>query len=159
MCLNLHHGELTMITKDRVNLILKKARNIFIDPKPLYHYNDIVSGVRVISNYGLSKIMKAVDINSFIHYRFNKESNLILNIYQTYLNSNKDFIINKLTSIKNNAELDQFEDQIRDKIIREYNKINFNTKTNIFSYNRVRKIIDLYIEHVVSMAVELKYNR
>ena len=51
--------------------------------------------------------------------------------------------------------LNIFSNSLRDMFLIEYDKHIFNTKTDILSYNRVRKIIDLYLQHLVSMAREL----
>jgi hypothetical protein len=138
-------------------LILKKAKDIFLNPKPLYQYKTIVEGVLVERSYGIAQIMRAVDRNSFIHYQKQRppEDKKILCIYQSYFIENEDKIVYKLNHIKSREELDLLENNIMNSILIKINQTSFITKIDINSFNRIRKIIDLFVEHLICMAIEL----
>lgn len=69
--------------------------------------------------------------------------------------SKKDWIINELNSrIKTKVAMDKFEQKLFE-ILREA-LLTYSTKDFIDeSYNRIRKVVDLYLEHIVAMAEEI----
>jgi len=139
--------------------IVKKAEDVFLKPNPLYSYENIVNGCIVTSSFsGMCKTMYAVSNNTWrgFHRTFDsiygsKE------IFTGYFIQNKEKILGALESIKSTEELDSLEDSICNDI-----------KTELFgniradqlnSYNKIRKPVDLYIEHIVSMCSEFSGNR
>lgn len=137
------------------NAILRKSKQVFLSPAPCYAYRDIILGVQVAGPNGKKRHMRAVDSNSFVHYRFQGESSKILSLYQDYFIDNRLAILKKFRSTTTRTALDTLSDKIRKAIIKRYRTMDFRTNTDISSYNRTRKIIDLYFEHIIAMAEEL----
>jgi hypothetical protein len=141
--------------KENLNLFINKGNQIFFNPRPLYSFSEIIWGAKILRKNGKFGTIRAVDKNSFIHYRFKLESGKILNFYQEIFESYKHIIINNLSVINSRDELEKFEDEMREIVINKYNQIAFSTQTDIYSYNRVKKIINLYMQNLVTMAREL----
>ncbi|MEI6336153.1 MAG: hypothetical protein WCS87_16460 [Methylococcaceae bacterium] len=139
--------------------ILQKGKEIFLNPSPTYSYEDIIGGVTVLGSCQRRKEMRAVESNSFISYRFKGEANKIIDLYIKCFIENKDEIIEKLLKANDRAEIANLADHLRIKIINAYKKENFKTTADINSYNRVRKIIDLYFEHIAAMSIETTNHR
>lgn len=133
--------------------IYKKAcesgNHIFMTPKKLYTYNEIINGVKV------GRItMKAVDESTFQAFgRFNENMRKSQSVYREYFNNNEKKIINSLNGISTQNELGELEEEIFSNIHNKLLKDTDNGRLN--SYNRIRKPINLYLEHIVSMAQEI----
>ncbi len=136
--------------------LITRGEQIFLSPCPLYRYCDIVTGVQVA---GKTEPMRAVDCNSFVKYKYQSEGKKILAIYQDYFLENESVVVSELSGCQSAKEINQLADQIRNKIIQAYRKADFRTTVEIEAYNRTRKIIDLYFEHLVAMSTELSQVR
>lgn len=125
------------------------ANTIFLNPKVQYSYDEIISGVKV-----KGKTMQAVDQSTFQAFgRFTENMFKVTDIYINYFLSNKISIINSLNSAKSENDLNRIEGKIYAEI---YSELLKNTDVNrLNSYNRIRKPINLYIEHIVSMTMEI----
>lgn len=139
--------------------IVNKAEDVFLKPNPLYTYDNIVNGCTVTSILsGIRKTMYAVSNNTWRGFHRTADSTYgSKEIFTGYFTQNKQKILSALESIKSTEELDSLEDSICKDI-----------KTGLFgniradqlgSYNKIRKPVDLYIEHIVSMCSELSSNR
>lgn len=139
--------------------IENKAKNIFINPTVLYPYEHIINGCKVTTNSGQCKKMYAVATNTFRGFH-RKDTNGNVGpkeLFTGYFNDNKDNFISELKKINSEKELNAFEDDICLKlksILKKYIK-----EDMLKSYNKLRKPVDLYIEHLVSMAEELDDER
>lgn len=139
---------------DKIN---EKAGAIFYKPIQTYKYESLVMGCPVISNEGKWTRMYAVAPNTWrAFHTIDKTKTGASEIYKNYFIKNKDVIINELKNMKSSSELDELEEMILGEIRIELTNI---LPKMLRSYNRLRKPIDLYIEHIVSMAVELENYR
>jgi len=78
-----------------------------------------------------------------------------LTLYQDYFLENQDTIIAALVGATSRDDIDSLADRIRTDIVKAYGEAQFHTPVDISPYNRVRKIVDLYLEHAVALAREL----
>lgn len=136
---------------------LKSAEKIFLCPSVLYRYEDIIKGVKVNGT-----LKKAVSINTtqafgkkLSYGNFYENKNKAMEVCDEVFFSKKDWIINELCSnIRTKEAMDAFEHELF-KSIQEALLV-YTTPTLIGeSYNRIRKIVELYIEHIVSMSSEI----
>lgn len=134
------------------NEIFTKAKIIFKAPSITYSYDNIVLGCDVHYE-GKKEKMYAVAPNTWRGFhKINKANEGAGTVFKDYLIQNKDVIIAKLKEISTAEQLDVFEDSLCTGI-----KVNLrNIKHSMMhSYNKLRKPVDLYIEHIVAMASEL----
>ncbi|HOA82300.1 MAG TPA: hypothetical protein PKK61_14750 [Defluviitaleaceae bacterium] len=134
----------------------QSAEKIFLNPSVLYNYEDIIKGVTI---NGRRK--KAVNINttqafgrklSYGNFYDNKIK--AMEVFDEFFLTKKDQIINELQQIKTREEMDIFEHNLF-KSLQEA-LLSYSTPILINeSYNRIRKIVDLYLEHIVTMANEI----
>jgi len=148
-----------MSEKEMYISIVNKAEAVFLKPNPLYGYESIVNGCTVTNVLnGMQKTMYAVSNNTW--RGFHRTADSIYGskeIFVTYFIQNKQKILSALESIKSAEELDSLEDTICKDI---KNNLFGNIKASqLGSYNKIRKPVDLYIEHIVSMCSELSNNR
>ena len=73
-------------------------------------------------------------------------------VFVSYFYKNKEYIISELKNINTVDELNEFQDKFTKGLRDMLSKCIKNNMIN--SYNEVRKLVDLYIEHIVSMAEE-----
>ena len=138
------------------NLVWQSAEKIFLNPSVLYKYEDIIKGVKV---NGSRK--KAVDINTTqafgkkLNYgNFYENKIKAMEVFDEIFLAKKDRIINELHQIRTREEMDEFEDKLFMSL--QEALLSYSTLTLIKeSYNRIRKIVDLYFEHIVAMAEEI----
>lgn len=134
-------------------LFIAKAQKVFFNPSPLYDYDSIVEGCIVKDKFGDEWTMRAVDRNTWRGFhRINVNEDGPKSVYTLYFIKNKTKIIEDLKNIGSMEELNKFSNDL-------YSEINDLLKENIKNdklvYNRVRIPIDLFLEHVISMANEL----
>lgn len=138
------------------NLAWQSAEKIFLNPSVLYKYEDIIKGVTVNG-----KRKKAVDINTT--QAFGKKLNYgnfydnkikAMEVFDEIFLVKGDRIINELKQIRTREEMDVFEHKLY-RILYEALLPNSNQTLLNESYNRIRKIVDLYIEHIVAMSEEI----
>lgn len=138
-------------------MIAKKARDIMENPRLLYSYENIILGVPVKISNGSYKNMWAVSRTT---WRGFKNINSPSKIYKQAMIKNKELIINSLRNAKSAEDINSIENKLYDIILEELKNSNKNPNSSIInSYNKVRKPIDLYIEHIVLMAKELDEQR
>jgi len=68
--------------KENLNLFLNNGNKIFLNPRPLYSFSEVIWGAKVLNKSGKYGTIRAVDKISFIHSRYEIESGKILNFYQ-----------------------------------------------------------------------------
>lgn len=133
--------------------IQSRGSDIFMLPHPTYPYNSIILGCHVNTPSGYSKTMYAVAPNTWRGFhKIDKAGPKPGNIFKDYFIRNRNSIISNLRVVSTSSELDALEDDI----CRDLRSYLSNVRQNMLaSYNKLRKPIDLYIEHIVAMAVEL----
>jgi len=136
---------------------LQRADQIFIHPKLTYSWEDIVTGVSVRTKGGMSKTMYAVGTNTFRGFhKINKDRPGAADIFKSFFIKEKISICSKLRMVNHYIELHTLENDICNDI----NGMLKNFKREMFlSYNKLRKPIDLYFEHIISMAKEMNEER
>jgi hypothetical protein len=144
-----------------------KAQTVFLNPTTLYSYEDIVFGKYINDKngniakdkMGRKNKMYAIATNTIRAFeRIDKQSKVgpkyLLN---EYLKSNKNYILNNLKQVQSKKELDDLEICISNEL-KKYLSRNV-LEDRLKSFNRLRKPVDLLIEHLVCMAVELGEDR
>jgi hypothetical protein len=137
---------------------LQSAETIFLYPSVTYPYEKIICGVPV---NGVMK--KAVNLNTtqafgkkLTYGNFAENKRKAMEICDEFFLARKDQIIDKLHAhIRTRDDMDAFEHELLEGL--QEKLIQYSTPSLIHeSYNRTRKIIELYMEHIVSMADEVE---
>jgi len=131
---------------------------VFVKPKVTFSYEEILLGTNVNKPSGVVEQMRAIDNDVWkaFHHIDNPSG-----IFKNYLSQNKKTILDKLSKIKSESELDNLENLLLKEIksqLEKYKMASYNPKT-LDSYNRMRQPIDLFIENIVSMSKELEGQR
>ncbi|AKN33765.1 hypothetical protein Ccar_24240 [Clostridium carboxidivorans P7] len=134
-------------------MFMAKAKKVFFNPSPLYNYDSIAQGCVVKDEYGDEWTMSAIDRSIWRGFhRVNNNEDGPKKVYIQYFIENKVKITDTLKKINSKDELNELSNYL-------YYELNDLLKENIkddkLVYNRVRVPIDLFLEHVVSMAIEL----
>lgn len=137
------------------NQITEKSEEIFLEPKIAYTYDEIINGCNVLNPLGGYKTMYAVGSNTWRAF-YKKETSIIgpKDIFINCFTKNKDNSIKNLKGVNKINELNELEDDLcKDlkEMLKPYIKENM-----LQSFNKIRKPIDLYIEHIVLMSKELE---
>lgn len=136
---------------------LLKANHVFLEPSPTYHWDEIVKGANVNSLSGSRRRMSAVAQNTFRGFhRINKNCTGAKEGFTTYFLSNKKSLVSDLEKVKTRKDLNDLSNRICSEVRIYLSNCN---QTQLKSYNKVRKPVDLYIEHLVAMANELNIHR
>lgn len=139
-------GEKKILSGESLVRFVEKGEKIFLGPGELYPSSEIISGKK-----------SAVGPNTFRGFhRINKSKRGASAVFRRYLTDRKNEIVRGLLKVKSSQELDTLENKICDGVRAELTNVR---PEMLRPYNKVRKIIDLYIEHLVSMAEELSPNR
>jgi hypothetical protein len=139
--------------------IAAKAKTVFLNPNPVYTYENIICGCQVRDPVsGVGRTMSAVGNNTWRGFHRCVDSICgSKEIFNSYFKANKIKILSTLNSIKTVNEMDMFEDTVcldikdalRGNII----------ASQLTSYNKIRKPVDLFIEHIAAMCSELSERR
>jgi tetratricopeptide (TPR) repeat protein len=142
---------------ERWNHLCERAELVLMRPQRQYPWNDIITGAMVARPDGHYTIMAAVERNTFRGFhKIDKDAQGAGEIFKNYLTSQRDTIISQLKTVKSMDDLHLVEN----KICVEIRPLLTNIKPVMLnSYNKIRKPLDLYIEHLVTMAEELVENR
>lgn len=135
-----------------INKLADRGNDIYMNPQHLYKYNDIINGVVIDKD---KSPMKAVEDNTFQGFSY-KDADMYkaMEIYDDYFINNKNNILNALKDISTIDSLNELEMNIYKDIcgiLRYYPSLYRRAE----SFNRVRKPIILYVEHIVAMAEEI----
>lgn len=126
------------------------AERLFLRPSPKYAYTDIIRGVRVC---GKTSLQKAVGRNTFRgFYRKSGCDRGASSIFDPYFEEKKAEILESLKKIQSREQLDIYSEKIRQEIKDRLTNVE---EKQLLSYNKTRKPVDLYLEHIVSMAEEI----
>jgi len=132
---------------------LDKADKVFLRPFPKYSWNEIISGAPVRSQTGGTRKMVAVAQNTFRGFhRVNKLRPGAKEGFINYFLSQRAVLLGALSAVKNRDDLKKLSNHVCESVRTILSNC---SPTQLQAYNKVRKPVDLYIEHLVSMAVEL----
>lgn len=130
-----------------------RAEQLFLHPRCQYGWDEIVKGVDVRRQNGSTVSMAAVDRNTFRGFhRNNKDLPGAGEPFQQYLTNNRQRFTAELLTITSREGLHQASNAICTEVRDGLGNIK---PDQLASYNKVRKPVDLYIEHLVAMSFEL----
>ena len=134
-----------------------RADQIFLHPNPEYQWRDIVSGTNVRSQSGPTRRMFAVAPNTFRGFhRINQQCPGAKEEFISYFRDDQSRLIAMLNEVNSQADLHKLSETFC-KEIRSSLK---NCKpSQLESYNKLRKPVDLYLQHLTCMAKELTHLR
>jgi len=134
-----------LISRPYINL----AETVFLRPVVLYAWDEVVEGV-IVRN---AKKMAAVGSNTFRGFhRCEKKQLGAKSVFVSYFMATKKLLVAKLSVIRSRPELNVLCNEIcADLRIRLTNI----KPWQLVSYNKLRKPVDLYIEHLVSLSGEM----
>jgi hypothetical protein len=134
--------------------IEKTAREIFIEPKVTYSYDEIVKGVCVtaeINGMPVQEKMLAVNTNTFRvfkHIESPKEQ------FIQFLTEKKDEILQTFAGAASSEALDGLAEKYIEALKGRLHP-NKSEALNLDQYNAIRKPLDLYFEHIAAMCNDL----
>ncbi len=137
---------------------LQSAETIFLHPPIIYPYENIIRGVTV---NGTRK--KAVGVNTMQAFgkkltygNFGENKIKAMEVCDAFFLSQKDRILEKFYwCIRTREDMDAFEHELFQSL--QEALLPYTTTSMIHeSYNRTRKIVELYLEHIVAMASEIE---
>lgn len=137
--------------------LLIRGSEIFLSPDEEYPASKIIFGVNV-NNGNKVKLMRAIDRNTYRGFhKINKSLIGPKEIIETFINSRLSWIIDSLKTVQNKQKYEYLCMTITEELREQLSK---NVKDHMLkSYNKVRKPVDLLLEHIVSMASELREYR
>lgn len=130
-----------------------RAEQIFLRPERTYPWDDIVRGALVLNRHGRTRTIPAVGFNTFrAFHRINKSAPGPQEIFVQFFLSQKAVLPGCLKRINTPADLHVLSNRLRNDLVTQLKNIR---PDQLRSCNKVRKLVDLYLEHLVSMADEL----
>ncbi|HVC98623.1 MAG TPA: hypothetical protein VND64_33460 [Pirellulales bacterium] len=136
---------------------LDKADQVFLRPTTLYSWDKIISGAAVKSTSGATRRMFAVGQNTFRGFhRRDKACPSAKEAFIKYFVDERFALVEALAAIRTRDELHRLCNRVCDAIRSRLGNV---VPTQLRAYNKVRKPVDLYFEHLVAMAVELDHVR
>ena len=123
---------------DKIAEMNRVGQRIFYNPQSLLSYETLVK--------------RSLGPNTYRGFhRIDKSKSGAKDAFETILIDNSNLIINSLLKSKTEKELDDLENEICDLLENELKK-NIKNK-QLISYNKIRKPVDIFIEHVVAMEI------
>jgi len=127
---------------------IARAEEIFLRPRRQYSWHDVITGARVLRKGGGFRTIEAVSGSTWRAFAGMEPKRA----YAGYLVQQRARLKGRLSAVTNEEDLEQLLEEIAAAVRKRLG----NTRPELLaSYNRVRKPIDLYIEHLVSMSEEL----
>jgi putative zinc finger/helix-turn-helix YgiT family protein len=132
---------------------LRTAERVFLRPAPRYAWGEIVNGVGVRGADGKTRRLAAVDPTTFRGFhRIDQDSPGAQEPFRSYFIGERVRLVDALSKVKDEYQLHQLENRVCEEVRGRLT----NVKPKMLrSYNKVRKPVDLCIEHLVAMAREL----
>lgn len=127
--------------------VFERACEVMQSPTPVYSYQEIIKGTYI---YGTT--MKAVAFNTFQGFGRNINGSKAQNLYIEFMLIIGNALIERLLQIKTRKELSELYDDIFDAV---FKLLKDHGIDRLDSYNRIRKPIDLYIEHIVLLCSDI----
>lgn len=149
--------DMSNLQDDKIKKALKVAASVFLNPSILYRYEDIIRGVQIGS---IRK--KAVNVNTtqafgkkMTYGNFGENKYKAMDLCDEFFIYQKNKIINKLTTyIRTREQMDELGQELYTGLkeaLLKYSTLELLDE----SYNRIRKVVNLYLEHIVAMAEEI----
>lgn len=133
---------INLIVSKRFNLVGKK---IFLDYKSNFKYHEVVKISISSSTY-----------RSF--WRIDKSKPGAKKNVDSFLLNENSALINSLKLVSTETELEKLSHRYCEEI-RRLLQVYIKPDANLNSYNKTRKLIDLFLEHLVSLSSDLKDHR
>jgi hypothetical protein len=136
---------------------LSKAEQIFLRPKRQYSWPEIVTGAPVQDQSGSVRSIPAVGQNTFRGFhKLDKGGPGSKETFVGYFLANQNRLLKDLSKVETAESLHRLSNRICSELTEELSNI---SPDQLRGYNKVRKPVDLYLEHLVSMARELEAHR
>ncbi len=135
------------------NELAHKADRVLCRPGTTYPWEEVVLGAPVKRPGGGLKRMMAVAPNTWRgHRRLDKTRPGSGEVFRNYFVERRDRLIDRLDAVRNREDLHTVLNEVCEEIRARLTNIVEEVRT---SYNSVRKPVDLYVEHLVTMAAEV----
>jgi hypothetical protein len=135
--------------------IVDKARSILLKPKTTYAWEEIVNGVKVMRQDNSVRKMFAVGANTWRGFRRrDKEGIGPSRLFIGYFTQQKNRLLEELNEVTDSDKLDAIEDRICKELRCAFDNTKNFSQEQLRPYNKLRKPVDIYIEHLVCMARE-----
>ncbi len=136
---------------------LDKAEQVFLTPMPQYSWTQIVLGADVRSQFSGTRRLSAVGQNTFRGFhKVNKLLSGAKEAFTRYFLEQEPALTHSLSSVASRDDLDLLSNRICDEVSAGLGNC---LPSQRRSFNKIRKPVDLYLEHLVAMAVELAERR
>ncbi len=133
--------------------LAQKADRVFNNPGTTYPWEQVVLGAPVRRPGGAIQRMMAVAPNTWRgHRRIDKNRPGAGQVFQEYFLTRKRELLDGLSAVNNREQLHAYLNEVCDEIRSRLTNIVKEVRT---SYNSIRKPVDLYIEHLLTMADEV----
>ncbi len=136
---------------------VSRAEQIFLRPERQYPWVDIVTGTKVLNRHGQNRVIPAVGANTFRGFHLlDKSAEGPQHTFVSFFVSRKQHLMLELGKVRTSDAMHQLSNRIREALVKRLRNIR---PEQLQSFNKVRKPVDLYLEHLVSMAEELEHLR
>jgi hypothetical protein len=130
-----------------------RAREIFLEHEVTYPWVDAVEGAEVARAGGGYRRIAAVESNTARGFhKIDKAGPGALEVYRGYFVTNRDELLGALTGMRSRRDLHAWSERVSDDIRGKLTNIK---QDMLRPYNKVRKLVDLHVENLVSTAAEL----
>ena len=138
-------------------VFVRRAADIFFRPTCEYSWNEIVRGAPVADRHGGRRTIPAVGRNTFrAFHRIDKSLPGAKEVFVHHFTSRREELLKGLNHVDDRDDLHKFSGEVSRRLVTELQNIR---PDQLRAYNKVRKLVDLYFEHLVSMARELSVRR
>ncbi len=135
------------------NDLARKADRVLCRPRVTYPWEEVILGARVGRPGGGVKRMMAVAPNTWRgHRRLDKSRPGSGEVFRDYFLHRRNDLIEGLDAVRTREDLHRLLNGVCGEIRSRLTNIVEHVRT---SYNSVRKPVDLYVEHLVTMATEV----
>lgn len=132
---------------------LEKGDQVFLKPVTLYSWDKIVTGAQVKAASGVTRRMFAAEKSTFRGFhKLDKAGSGAMAVFVKYFAEERASLVDALLTIRTRDDLHRLSNRVCDGIRSLLSNIK---PAQLRSYNKIRKPVDLYLEHLAAMAVEL----
>ena len=151
------HGEDPLTDPKAARQFAKRAREIFLEHNVVYPWVEIVEGAHVLRSDGGYRRIAAVESNtSRGFHKVDKAGPGALEVYREFFVTNSDQLRKALAEVESRQALHVWSEQISDEIRKKLTNIK---QEMLRPYNKVRKLVDLHLQALVSTSIELADHR
>ena len=133
--------------------LANRADALFMRPQPTYAWAEILEGAAVHGVAGRVHAMRAVSGNTVrgLH-KLDKDASNVDAIASHFV-AQQHAMLHSLANLETRMQYDAFCDELRAGLAAALSHVK---PEMLVSYNRIRKLVDLVMEHLVAMAEEIK---